>query len=414
MKMYTERVENQSKKIYYYTGAVIVIIGIILVIVFSSKDNDGTSNNGTNVANGDTTVTDPEDPSRVDPPNSDPDNPDPVEKPPVDPPAVKAVGVEGMTQQLSSEIGPCPLTRPEIDLDTATDSYKRGIDLFKKKTPGSKDLLEARRLLNVAYTSEKLSDEQQEEAGKALENLAARTVLKPTVYINPDDPYTMSYKIVGGDLLGSTFHRTGELKGHIIKKGVIARHKLNVPPGIILRVNGLKSASQFRAEQNYKLVRGPFHLVVYLSARRADLFIQDLLVKRIKVCVGGPETPTPTGYFRVAAGGMTTNSSYNPPVDSNLPNKTIRPGQPGYPLGSRGLNIKIEGIYSLGTDIPVSRSYAIHGTNDPSSIGHAKSMGCIRLADPDMEYIYDCLQSYGEIGSPKISWTQWSTIWIRP
>lgn len=45
------------------------------------------------------------------------------------------------------------------------------------------------------------------------------------------------------------------------------------------------------------------------------------------------------------------------------------------PLGARALY--------LGSTI-----YRIHGTNQPSSIGHAQSSGCIRMANEDVEHLY--------------------------
>lgn len=51
-------------------------------------------------------------------------------------------------------------------------------------------------------------------------------------------------------------------------------------------------------------------------------------------------------------------------------------GGPGNPLGARALYI--------GTT-----EYRIHGTNQPQTIGHAVSSGCIRLANPDIVELYD-------------------------
>jgi lipoprotein-anchoring transpeptidase ErfK/SrfK len=50
-------------------------------------------------------------------------------------------------------------------------------------------------------------------------------------------------------------------------------------------------------------------------------------------------------------------------------------GGPGNPLGARAL-------YLGGTD------YRIHGTNDPSTIGHRVSSGCIRLTNDDITDLY--------------------------
>jgi lipoprotein-anchoring transpeptidase ErfK/SrfK len=50
-------------------------------------------------------------------------------------------------------------------------------------------------------------------------------------------------------------------------------------------------------------------------------------------------------------------------------------GGPGNPLGARAL-------YLGNTD------YRIHGTNDPSTIGHRVSSGCIRLTNDDIADLY--------------------------
>jgi len=395
MKMYTEQTQTKSKSLYYIIAAAAIAVLVVFVILFTGGDDDEkvvAEDNGRNKA--------PDSDSGKKGPDKKPDRPAP--------------GVKGMTERLSAQIGPSLLILKPVDEKKAVECFKEGVALYGKKVPGSGELLKSRKLLNTAYISGRLPRGDQETARKALQDLAARTVLRPAPHVHPDDHFMLSYTLKGGDLLGSIFYKSGEQKGHIRKKGVIARNELNVPPGIILRVNGLSSATKLRAETGYKLIKGPFHLVVYLSVRKADLFLQDLFVRRFPICVGTPDTPTPTGFFRIAKGGMTRNSSYNPPVDSNLPNRTIKPGQPGYPLGSKGLNIKLEGIQQLGTDIPVTRSYAIHGTNEPDSIGQAKSMGCLRFNDEDMDFIYNCLQSYGEPDNPTISWTKWSTIWIRP
>src|SRR6266568_3312980 len=54
-------------------------------------------------------------------------------------------------------------------------------------------------------------------------------------------------------------------------------------------------------------------------------------------------------------------------------------GGPGNPLGARAL-------YLSGT------LYRIHGTNQPSSIGHHVSSGCIRMTNADVVDLYDRVQ----------------------
>jgi lipoprotein-anchoring transpeptidase ErfK/SrfK len=51
-------------------------------------------------------------------------------------------------------------------------------------------------------------------------------------------------------------------------------------------------------------------------------------------------------------------------------------GGPGNPLGARAM-------YIGGTE------YRIHGTNDPKTIGHHVSSGCIRLTNEDVSDLYN-------------------------
>ncbi|MGE0062947.1 MAG: L,D-transpeptidase [Xanthobacteraceae bacterium] len=65
-----------------------------------------------------------------------------------------------------------------------------------------------------------------------------------------------------------------------------------------------------------------------------------------------------------------------------LPRMTA--GGPGNPLGARAL-------YLAGT------VYRIHGTNDPSTIGHQVSSGCIRLTNDDIIDLYNRVQTGAKV-----------------
>ena len=47
--------------------------------------------------------------------------------------------------------------------------------------------------------------------------------------------------------------------------------------------------------------------------------------------------------------------------------------------------------------IDLGESYGIHGTNNPSSIGRARSRGCIRLLNRDIERLYGMLVTGSEV-----------------
>jgi len=58
----------------------------------------------------------------------------------------------------------------------------------------------------------------------------------------------------------------------------------------------------------------------------------------------------------------------------NLPN-VVRGGSPHNPMGVAAMSI-------------AGGEYAIHGTNQPSSIGHFVSYGCIRMYNEDIQDLY--------------------------
>jgi lipoprotein-anchoring transpeptidase ErfK/SrfK len=103
-----------------------------------------------------------------------------------------------------------------------------------------------------------------------------------------------------------------------------------------------------------------------ISRRTAVLRRAGRLVKRLRVAVGRPGSSTPTGRFAVTdklAGG-----DYGPYYGCCI--LALSATQPNTPPGWTGGN-----------------RMAIHGTNDPSSIGAAASAGCLRAADSDLGFL---------------------------
>lgn len=311
--------------------------------------------------------------------------------------------IDGMTPELAAGIGPSPITVTPISDADAQQAFRQGVEAYQQDK-----LLDARTLLNRAYTYGKLPPAQAQRARELLTDLANRTILRADPYVNPKDPYLESYTFEMGDRLGSI-----RRDGKIVRLGIVAKLDLNTPYDIIVMANGLQKDTQFKAGRAYKMIRGPFHLVVDLSEFAADLYVQDLFLRRMPVCIGALETPTPTGYFRIPMGGKTPMSAYNAPVESGLPNVSILPGEPDYPLGPRGLNIKLEGIRQLGTGITVNQSYAIHGTNEPASIGTAASRGCVRMRAEDIHLVYVTLMDYADPTNPQVNWNRYSTVRIK-
>jgi lipoprotein-anchoring transpeptidase ErfK/SrfK len=104
-----------------------------------------------------------------------------------------------------------------------------------------------------------------------------------------------------------------------------------------------------------------------LSSRRLVVRRGDRVLRRITVAVGRPSTPTPRGRFAVTdkLPGTRYSASYGCCI------LALSAHQPSLPAGWTG-----------GDRI------AVHGTNDPSSIGTAASAGCPRASARDMRYLF--------------------------
>jgi lipoprotein-anchoring transpeptidase ErfK/SrfK len=103
-----------------------------------------------------------------------------------------------------------------------------------------------------------------------------------------------------------------------------------------------------------------------LSQRRLVVRRGERVLRRITVAVGRPTSPTPTGRFAVTdkLAGSRFSASYGCCI------LALSAHQPNLPAGWQG-----------GDRI------AVHGTNDPGSIGRAASAGCPRASDRDMRYL---------------------------
>jgi lipoprotein-anchoring transpeptidase ErfK/SrfK len=112
-------------------------------------------------------------------------------------------------------------------------------------------------------------------------------------------------------------------------------------------------------------------VVVSLAHRKLAVFVNGQLTRVFDVAVGSPKTPSPVGRFTIV------NRLEDPTY--YRPGKVIGPGATN-PLGTRWLGFDLKG-------------YGIHGTDDPRSIGYARSHGCIRLRNSDVEQLFEMLRA---------------------
>jgi len=109
-------------------------------------------------------------------------------------------------------------------------------------------------------------------------------------------------------------------------------------------------------------------IVINVPARQLTLIEGNTFVKAYPVAVGRPWTQTPRGSFHIL-------QKAKDPTWAPKGRPAVPPG-PNNPLGHRWMRISPDG-------------YGIHATNEPGSIGKARSHGCIRMSREDAEDLFD-------------------------
>jgi lipoprotein-anchoring transpeptidase ErfK/SrfK len=152
----------------------------------------------------------------------------------------------------------------------------------------------------------------------------------------------------------------------------------NAPRTIVAKVHPTKpevTKSEVAAEY-------PSYLTLDRGSYTLRLFENLKLVKTYTVAVGQEGLETPEGLYAIQE--KEENPTWHVPESSwagSLAGQDIPPG-PSNPIKARWMAI-YEGA-------------GIHGTEETSSLGTAASHGCVRMAIPDVEELYDRV----EVGTP--------------
>jgi len=121
-------------------------------------------------------------------------------------------------------------------------------------------------------------------------------------------------------------------------------------------------------------------IVVSIPDHKLAVVEAGTVVKVFSTAVGAQRTPSPTGTFQIV------QRIPNPTWYSK--GKVVGPGKTN-PIGTRWIGLSVKG-------------YGIHGTNNPASIGHNASHGCIRMRNRDVEELFtmvavgDTVELHGE------------------
>ena len=222
-------------------------------------------------------------------------------------------------------------------------------------------VLEARQELNGMLTITRDAAEEA-ELRRDLAKIADETIFSRERL--PNDPLTDTYTIQPGDRL------------------INVAKQFDVPYEVIMRINGIDDAGRIRAGQKIKVLHGPFNVKIHKSEFRLDVYLQDLYVRSFPVGLGA-EQATPEGEWVVKE--RLRNPTYYPPASAGA-KRIIPPDDPSNPLGEHWI-----GLEGIGGDALGRVGYGIHGTIDPDSIGKAMSLGCIRMHNDDVAFLYDLL-----------------------
>lgn len=204
------------------------------------------------------------------------------------------------------------------------------------------------------------SDEREVRA--LLTRIADETVFSRRTI--PNDPLVESYTVAPGDVL------------------VNIGKKYDVPPEVLMLVNGIKDPRTIRADQKLKVPKGPFHAKISKSQFRLDVYLGEVYLRSFRVGLGA-ENGTPEGVWKVKE--RLVNPTYYPSA-SAADKRIIEPDDPNNPLGEHWIGLQgVEGP-AVGHE-----GYGIHGTIEPDSVGRAVSLGCIRMLNEDVAFLYGLL-----------------------
>ncbi len=135
--------------------------------------------------------------------------------------------------------------------------------------------------------------------------------------------------------------------------------KLAAVTGVVLWATAEALAQENSGKANRRVV-------VSIPDRKLAVVEAGQVVKIFSTAVGADKTPSPTGTFTIVK-RVTDPTWYSK-------GKVAGPGKSN-PVGTRWIGLSLKG-------------YGIHGTNNPASIGHNASHGCIRLRNRDVEELF--------------------------
>ena len=135
--------------------------------------------------------------------------------------------------------------------------------------------------------------------------------------------------------------------------------KLATLTGVLLMV-----AAEALAQEKQQPAR---RIIISIPDRKLAVMEAGRVLRVFPTAVGAPKSPSPAGTFKIV--------ERIPDPTWYTKGRIVPPGKSN-PLGTRWLGLSAKG-------------YGIHGTNNPASVGHNASHGCIRMRNHDVEQLFE-------------------------
>jgi lipoprotein-anchoring transpeptidase ErfK/SrfK len=244
-----------------------------------------------------------------------------------------------------------------------------------KAAHGTTELGEAYENFLTTYTIS-----EQDVAGPFTENIPADLVEQSKLS-------SLSYASVL-ELLGERFHSSPKLlqrlnptatfaSGEAIVVPNVAPFMLPPPKSATAPETAEKPAATANAKAGNSTPAGPTQAVtVIVTDSSRSLQVQDAdgkVLFHAPVTVGSVNDPLPVGEWKINGVGLNPVFNYNPELfwDADPAHAKAKiPAGPNNPVGVVWIDLSKE-------------HYGIHGTPEPSRVGHTESHGCIRLTNWD-------------------------------
>ncbi|MCI0364736.1 MAG: L,D-transpeptidase family protein, partial [Phycisphaerales bacterium] len=257
-----------------------------------------------------------------------------------------------------------PANQADDNAQRTSQRIKTAVDLIAQNKP-----IEARTLLSAALHTAGLSPADSDRIRTELGKLNDRILFGPGII--PGDTLCETYTVQSGDALSKLPRKLG----------------LHTDYLLIKRINGIQE-DRIRVGQKLKVIKGPFHAIVYKPDFRLDLYLGDprkdpncIFIKSFRVGLGEHDA-TPEGLFLIKPHSKLINPAWANPRTG----EQFDADDPKNPLGEYWI-----GLIGAGENIRGLEGYGIHGTIEPDSIGQMKSMGCVRLLHDDVALLYELM-----------------------